>query len=280
MQAEPGFHEVILAWRERAIRILGLNVVYKDRHRLLCNQLPRRAWTKAEPACMHMKRRDGQRPCFADCLHPWDHCDPERKEPVVHTCHAGLCEYRTPVVHDQQVVGVWMIGPIRAPRAARPREIPAAIWDALPTTFPAATVSVAEMLAEHTTDLADRRQDLLQHVEVSHACPPAIRRALETIRVAPRADLRAKDLAQRVGYSAVHFSNTFKQATGRTFSEFRHHLVMQRAEAMLANPERPVRAIADRLGFSSASYFTKAFRRHHGSSPSDYRRELLAERSV
>ena len=46
---------------------------------------------------------------------------------------------------------------------------------------------------------------------------------------------------------------------------------MERAAEMLAGRGLTVREVAHRVGYRQPAQFAKAFRRHHGASPSTYR---------
>jgi AraC family transcriptional regulator, regulatory protein of adaptative response / methylphosphotriester-DNA alkyltransferase methyltransferase len=48
---------------------------------------------------------------------------------------------------------------------------------------------------------------------------------------------------------------------------------MDRAREMLLEENATVRTIAARVGYSQPAQFAKAFRRHHGISPSELRRD-------
>ena len=47
----------------------------------------------------------------------------------------------------------------------------------------------------------------------------------------------------------------------------------ERARRLIGSTDEPLRAIADRLGFSSQYHFSSAFRRHFGLSPLAWRRQ-------
>jgi AraC-like DNA-binding protein len=48
-------------------------------------------------------------------------------------------------------------------------------------------------------------------------------------------------------------------------------LQLRHAARLLNSTREPIGAIGERCGFATASYFSKAFRRHHGMSPREYR---------
>jgi AraC-like DNA-binding protein len=60
---------------------------------------------------------------------------------------------------------------------------------------------------------------------------------------------------------------------GTSFAALADDLRRERALTLLSQPDLAVTAIAARLGFSTPSAFTRAFRRWTGVAPSDYRRD-------
>jgi AraC family transcriptional regulator, regulatory protein of adaptative response / methylphosphotriester-DNA alkyltransferase methyltransferase len=48
---------------------------------------------------------------------------------------------------------------------------------------------------------------------------------------------------------------------------------MERAAQLLLTRSVPVQTVAGAVGYRQAAQFAKVFRRHHGTSPSSFRRE-------
>jgi transcriptional regulator GlxA family with amidase domain len=85
------------------------------------------------------------------------------------------------------------------------------------------------------------------------------------------ADLALDDIARRVASSRRQLQRAYAEIGATTF---RHHLTrvrMERAAEMLATRTLTVREVAHRVGYRQPAQFAKAFRRHHGESPSHYR---------
>lgn len=79
-------------------------------------------------------------------------------------------------------------------------------------------------------------------------------------------------VARRIGTSRRQLQRCFAEV-GRT--TFRAHLTaarMERAAALLAADAFAVGTVARYVGFADPSQFSKAFRRHHGVTPSAFRR--------
>jgi AraC-like DNA-binding protein len=84
-------------------------------------------------------------------------------------------------------------------------------------------------------------------------------------------DLGLDEVARRVACSRRQLQRCYAEI-GRT--TYRTHLIatrMERAAEQLAGSALSVRDIADSVGYRQPAQFAKAFRRHHGLTPSEYR---------
>jgi LacI family transcriptional regulator len=84
-----------------------------------------------------------------------------------------------------------------------------------------------------------------------------------------------KQLLQLVPVSRRWLEHRFRQCLGVTPHEYLCRLRVQRAQQLLAGPQKlPLVEVTRACGFSSAKRFRLAFQRHTGLSPADYRRSL------
>jgi AraC-like DNA-binding protein len=60
---------------------------------------------------------------------------------------------------------------------------------------------------------------------------------------------------------------------GTSFSRELQRTRMNRAAELLLRGSMPVQTVAATVGYRQAAQFAKVFRRHHGTSPSSFRRE-------
>jgi AraC family transcriptional regulator, regulatory protein of adaptative response / methylphosphotriester-DNA alkyltransferase methyltransferase len=93
-------------------------------------------------------------------------------------------------------------------------------------------------------------------------------------------DLSLDDIARRVASSRRQLQRAYAEI-GRT--TFRAHLTsvrMERAAELLATRGLTVRDVAHRVGYRQPAQFAKAFRRHLGVAPSDFRARAPMLRSV
>ena len=85
------------------------------------------------------------------------------------------------------------------------------------------------------------------------------------------ADLSLDEIARRVASSRRQLQRAYAEIGRTTFREHLTAVRMERAAEMLAARGLTVREVAHRVGYRQPAQFAKAFRRHHGASPSAYR---------
>jgi AraC family transcriptional activator of mtrCDE len=78
-------------------------------------------------------------------------------------------------------------------------------------------------------------------------------------------------LADRAGMSRSAFAQRFKARFGRSAMDFLKELRLQRAAQLLQTTRRPIKSIADQVGFDSRSHFSRSFTDFFGTAPADFR---------
>ena len=88
-------------------------------------------------------------------------------------------------------------------------------------------------------------------------------------------ELSLDDIARRVASSRRQLQRAYAEIGNTTFREHLTRVRMDRAAALLAEKGLTVREVARRVGYRQPAQFAKAFRRHLGVAPSDYRTRAL-----
>lgn len=86
------------------------------------------------------------------------------------------------------------------------------------------------------------------------------------------------DFARDLGVTPTHLSRSCNVACGRPASAILADRLHFEARKLLIETGRPIKEIAADLGFSSPAYFTRAFLKHTGTTPSDFRNRDRAGR--
>jgi AraC-like DNA-binding protein len=84
-------------------------------------------------------------------------------------------------------------------------------------------------------------------------------------------DLALDDIARRVASSRRQLQRAYSEVGRTTFREHLTGVRMDQAAHLLHNHSLTVREVARRVGYRQPAQFAKAFRRHHGLAPSDFR---------
>lgn len=86
-------------------------------------------------------------------------------------------------------------------------------------------------------------------------------------------ELGLNSVCSYLNISTSRFSAIFKSVTGETFMEVLTGIRMQKARELLENTAMKNYEIAERVGFSDPHYFSAAFKKATGKSPTEYARE-------
>ena len=82
---------------------------------------------------------------------------------------------------------------------------------------------------------------------------------------------KTEDLAERADMSPTMFCRSFKTITGKTPKQFALSSRIERAKELLETSPCSAGVIAEQLGFSNQSHFTRVFRDLVGVPPTEYR---------
>ena len=106
--------------------------------------------------------------------------------------------------------------------------------------------------------------------------PWQLRRVTDFLTAHCTRGVRLQELADLAGLSASHFSHSFKASTGLAPHEWQMTARLDRAKTLLLSGDQPLTAIAAETGFSDQAHFTRAFRKHNGTSPARWKKARLA----
>jgi AraC family transcriptional regulator of adaptative response / methylphosphotriester-DNA alkyltransferase methyltransferase len=118
------------------------------------------------------------------------------------------------------------------------------------------------------TDLGRRRivrEYTRHHRELLYA------EAVSVIDASEHGQPTIDDVAREIATSRRQLQRVFEEVGGVSFREYVLRDRMARAARLLARG-MPVREVARRAGYEHPSHFARAFRRHHGVTPSAYAR--------
>lgn len=83
-------------------------------------------------------------------------------------------------------------------------------------------------------------------------------------------EYNVEQLSADMGMSRMNLYRKLQAITGQTPTEFIRTIRLKRAAQLLQDGKLNVSEVADRVGFSSSSYFTKCFKEQFGVLPTQY----------
>ena len=87
-----------------------------------------------------------------------------------------------------------------------------------------------------------------------------------------RVDISLDSVAEMVNLNPTYFSALFKKESGVNFLDYLTDLRINAAKEYLTDPLKGASEIASLVGYDSAGYFTRAFKKRTGLTPTEYRK--------
>jgi LacI family transcriptional regulator len=101
---------------------------------------------------------------------------------------------------------------------------------------------------------------------------PHVRQALAFIRESFQEGIDVRDVLKAVPMARRSLERRFLAMVGRTPAEEIRRIRIERVRQLLDSTELPVATIAEACGFNYVEHMIPLFRKHHGCTPSGYRR--------
>ena len=99
-----------------------------------------------------------------------------------------------------------------------------------------------------------------------------VNKAMSFIRLNYMTSITVNDVTNFVGLERSYFSKIFHKHTGKTVQEYLLEVRLQQAKLLLAQTTYSIKEIGSFIGFSDECYFSRAFKRSTGVSPSTFRK--------
>ncbi|WP_370206893.1 helix-turn-helix transcriptional regulator [Pararhodobacter marinus] len=87
-----------------------------------------------------------------------------------------------------------------------------------------------------------------------------------------RSNRAVADYAEALGITPTHLTRACKAACGKGAHQLLEDRILFEARRLLAETRMPIKDVAEMLGFNSAGYFTRAFQKSAGQTPSAFRK--------
>lgn len=210
--------------------------------------------------------------------------------PYIYRCHAGLIEWSIPVVVDGICLGMVIGGQVamwdlddtavdeiqqRIERIGLQAEDLDEMIRSIPVLSPSRVQAVATTLSFAIKHLVstDQWRGMLNDLDPPGATVAEVVTYIQRNYWQP---LSVEGIAAVFHVSPSHLSRLFRRETGYSIISFLRRVRLDKAKELLAGSDLSAGTIAERVGFSDQSYFSRVFKTYEGVSPAQYRRREQA----
>ena len=99
-----------------------------------------------------------------------------------------------------------------------------------------------------------------------------LKRVVDSMEHSFSAPYNAKSYADMLCVSVSRFNHFFKESVGVSPHKYYMNIRIKNAQELLEQTDVPINVIAKTCGYEDALYFAQAFKKHVGTTPSEYRR--------
>lgn len=84
------------------------------------------------------------------------------------------------------------------------------------------------------------------------------------------------DISDHVNLSSSYVCTLFKTETGQTLNQYLNEYRIRMSKQLLADQRFKITDISSKVGYSDGNYYSKAFKKMVGLSPTEYREKMLS----
>ncbi len=215
----------------------------------------------------------------------------KKKETYIYRCHLGLLEAMIPAVYDGAVVAVVVIGGVSG----------SIVDDSFVDQF---IDSLIKADKEYYEDKLYYLRSLIRTVKViNEESFRSICHLIEVFLSTAFVDgsiivhkgsvvpqiisyvmlnidkpISLKKASQEIGVTKTYLCHVVKKQFGVSFSEYVNREKISRASRLLLSTPMTINDIAEQLGYTSAEYFTRVFKKQTGILPSRYKESNMVQK--
>lgn len=193
-----------------------------------------------------------------------------------HICHAGLVDVAIPIVYDDSILGYIIFGRMK----------PNLDFSALEHYIARLGVGIPEAESaydqipffdkEKIHSLSNIATLMVKYILLERMLTPKttgnIEKAVAYIQDNLHRELSIQDISRNSNLSKTMLYEAFHRRFHCTVSGYINSKRVERSMELLRKTDLSMEDISQRVGFSSASYYSKIFKKHTGTSPLQYRK--------
>lgn len=217
---------------------------------------------------------DGKRTCHLSELALLEKCK-KTKKAQTHICHAGFVDMAVPIVYDDEIIGYIILGQLKTNSDFSGLE-----------TYISKLGLDTEIMREHydktlfsdsakIQSVSNIASMIVKYILIENMLSPSLeenmQKAVNYINNNLEKELSIKLISKNVNISKSALYKKFHSFFGCTISEYINRKRIDKSVYLLNNSNLSVEEISQKVGFKSASYYSKTFKKIKGISPLKYK---------
>ncbi len=223
-----------------------------------------------------------KRKCRECDIMAFDECI-KSKSLYVYECHAGLIEANSPIITEDKILGVLVMGQVlkNAPSAQEWGRVYEKCrsfkvdFCSLKEAFYRSVFASEDKIkrAARIMDMGAQYMHLSKHTKLQFASK--IQKVREYVDASLDKDITLDDLSRHMKMNKFYLSHLLKPELNATFSKYLLQRRIEKARTLLERTERKIADIALSVGIFDQNYFSKLFKAETGYTPTEYRKVTL-----
>jgi len=198
------------------------------------------------------------------------------KKPEMQVCHAGLLDIAVPILYEDLIIGYILFGQLKTDTN----------FSAVETYIADLGLDIEELKSYYTEipffdpdkvlSVSNIASMLVKHILLENMLKPSfdesIQKAIAFINDNLERDLSIGNISRSINVSKSVLYKRFHTCFQCTISEYINTKRIEKSIEFLTRSDMSIEEISQKVGFSSASYFTKMFKKIKGISPLKYKK--------
>lgn len=219
----------------------------------------------------------GKKACIYSDMELLEKCRAS-KQTECHICHAGLLNVTIPILHENLILGYLMLGCIKPQMDFSELESCLSNLDLETETLKKYYDEIPFFEADKIQSISNIATMFVKYILLENLLKikneDAIYRAVCFINENLENDLSIKTISQNINMSKSVLYDKFHHYFHCTVSEYIKKKRISKSVEFLIKTDLSMEEISQKVGFSSASYFTKIFKKQMGVTPVKYKKSV------
>ncbi len=199
------------------------------------------------------------------------------KKPQMHICHAGLVDISLPILYNDVIIGYIIFGQMKTDTDFSTLKDYVVKLGLSENEMEKYYSEISSFDADKIQSVSNLAEILVKHILLENMLKPNLddgtKRAVNYIHENLASDITIQDIEKNANLSKSVLYRRFHSCFGCTVSQYINKQRIEKSIVLLENSNMSIEDIAQKVGFTSGSYFSKRFKHEKGVSPFKFKQQ-------